>query len=155
MSKLIPFVAPNSHKSSLLAPEKIIIWPKLTRFGPKCQMMLHLGGHQRCSAFWTFYMEFRPFEGFQMDLFVHKMASWGHLNEPQWFKNGSCFTTNIMNQLLVTLGHMMIFSGAKRLDLWLLRVTKGISLLIKLPFWGLQKGPSGPEMGQWCSSSNA
>ena len=79
MSKLIPFVAPNSHKSSLLSPEKIIIWPKITRFGPKCQMMLHLGGHQKCSAFWTLYMEFRPFEGFQMDLFVHKMAFWGHL----------------------------------------------------------------------------
>ena len=31
MSKLIPFVAPNSHKSCLLAPEKIIRWPKVTR----------------------------------------------------------------------------------------------------------------------------
>ena len=89
MSKLIPFVAPNSHKSSLLALEEIIIWPKIIKFGPKCQMMLHLGGHQRCNAFWTLYMEFWPFEGFQMDLFVYKMASWGHLNEPQWFKNGS------------------------------------------------------------------
>ena len=28
MSKLIPFVAPNSHKSNLLAPEKVIRWPK-------------------------------------------------------------------------------------------------------------------------------
>ena len=100
-------------------------------------------------------MEFWPFEGFQMDLFVHKMAFWGHLNEPQWFKNGSCFTTNIMYQLLVTLGHLMIFSGAKRLDLWLLGATKGISLLIKLPFWGLQKGPSSPKMDQLCLSSNA
>ena len=27
---------------------------------------------------------------------------------------------------------------------------KGISLLIKLPFWGHQKGPSGPKMGQEC-----
>ena len=31
MSILIPFVAPDSHKSNLLAPEKIIRWPKVTR----------------------------------------------------------------------------------------------------------------------------
>ena len=60
-----------------------------------------------------------------------------------------------MYQLLVTLGHLMIFSGAKRLDLWLLGATKGISLLIKLPFWGLQKGSSSPKMDQLCLSSNA
>ena len=154
MSKLIPFVAPNSHKSGLLAPEEIIIWPKIIKFGPKCQMMLHLGGHQRCNAFWTLFMEFWPFEGFQMDLFVHKMASWGHINQPQWFKNGPCFTANTMYQLLVTLGHLMIFSGAKRLDLWLLGAKKGISMLIKLPFWGLQKGSSSSKMDQLCLSSN-
>ena len=32
------------------------------------------------------------------------------------------------------------FSGVKRLDLWLLEAKKGISLLMQLPFWGLQKG---------------
>ena len=32
MSKLIPFVAPNSHKFYLLAPEKIIRWPKMNMF---------------------------------------------------------------------------------------------------------------------------
>ena len=88
MSKLIPIVAPNSHKSSLLAPEEVIIWPKIIKFGPKCQMMLHLGGHQRCNAFWTLGMEFWLFEGFQMDLFVHKMGSWGHLNELNGSKMG-------------------------------------------------------------------
>ena len=31
---------------------------------------------------------------------------------------------------------------------------KGVSLLIKLSLWRLLKGPSGPEMGQWCISSN-
>ena len=122
--------------------------PKIIKFGPKCQTMLHLGGHQRCNAFWSLCMEYWPFEGFQMDLF-------GHLNELQWFKNGSCFTTNTMYQLLVTLGHLMIFSGAKRLDLWLLGATKGISMLMKLPFGGLQKGSSSSKMDQLCLSSNA
>ena len=60
-----------------------------------------------------------------------------------------------MYQLLVTLGHLMIFSGAKRLDLWLSGATKGISMLIKLPFWGLQKGFRCSKMDQLCLSSNA
>ena len=83
------------------------------------------------------------------------MAFWGHLKGPQSSENALYFTTRSMAKCTHVWSLWMIFSGAKSLDLWLLGTDKGISLLIKLLFWGLHKGPSGPEMGQWCLSSNA
>ena len=36
MSKSSRFEAPNCPESGLLAPGKIIRWPKVIRFGPEC-----------------------------------------------------------------------------------------------------------------------
>ena len=51
MSKYSPSVALNSPESGLLASEKVIIWPKMTRSGLKYQITLHLGGNHRQNAF--------------------------------------------------------------------------------------------------------
>ena len=56
MSNLSHFEAPNSHESGLLAPEKVIKWPKVTRFGPygwsqQVQCVLN----PKCRFFGNFY----------------------------------------------------------------------------------------------------
>ena len=47
MSTRKPFEAPNCPKISLLASEKVMRWPKITRFGTKCKIMRHVGDNHR------------------------------------------------------------------------------------------------------------
>ena len=62
MSKTSPFSRDSDcPKISLMAPEKAIRWPKMSRFGTKCELMHHV------SAFWTLYTEFWDFLGYQKD----------------------------------------------------------------------------------------
>ena len=150
MSILIPFVAPDSHKSNLLAPEKIIRWPKVTRswymvFVVKLDLFLNYWGSFRCpqeAILWTNKFIWNPSNGQNSILSVQNAL-------PLWWPPRWSIIWHLGPNLII-LGHMMTSSGAKRLDLWLLGATKGISLLIKLPFLGHQKGPSGPKMGQEC-----
>ena len=78
MSNLIPFVTPNSHKSNLLAPEKIIRWPKVTRswymifvvkHDPFLNHWAHLGTIKRPS-----YEEISPFGSPQMAEIPYKAS---------------------------------------------------------------------------------
>ena len=51
MSKTNPVRAPNCPKISILAPEKVILWPKIYIFGTKCKIIPHV-------VIKTLYMEF-------------------------------------------------------------------------------------------------
>ena len=90
MSKISPFEVPISPVSGLLAPEKVIRWPQVTRFSQECPIWVVTTSKM---PFGPCIWYFRTFYGSKGALFTHKMVLWEPLEGGQRSGNGSLMPT--------------------------------------------------------------
>ena len=90
ISKYSPFEAPISPVFGLLALEKVIRWPQVTRFSQECPIWVVTTSKMQ---FGLYTWHFVTFYGSKRALFAHKMALWGPLEGLQRSGNGSVMPT--------------------------------------------------------------